>query len=401
MHRLLTILCKILAVLGILFLLAYTLLSPRWATRPESLQAATPTPKASPAPTPSPLPTPSPIPEPTASPAPTSIPTPTASPTPSPTPESYVISLVGDCTLASYPEIRYWEIAFENVVREDWSYPFSNTAELFRADELTMVNLECSLSDQIGYPGTTFSFLAPSAAVNILTEGSVEFAGTANNHALDFGWGIYEDTLANLDKAGISHSGNEESTLIKTKNGLCVGIYTAYSGHYPSADTVAAGVRSLKQQGAEVVVVYAHWGDEASYYQNGNQTAVAHAAIDAGADIVAGHGPHRLEPCEEYNGGVIFYSLGNFVFGGNTQPADMDTAIARVTFERLSDGSIRRTDYRALPASISSQWPLNDYRPTLFEEGTEEYDRAMSKIDGSWRGANTVIDYSFMHQDNA
>ncbi len=399
MSRFFTFVCKILAGLGIVVLLVITGLSPRWASRPEDVRAAAPTPE----PTAVPLPTPSPTPEITPSPVPTPTPTPTptAPPTPTPTPQTYTISMVGDCTLASYPKIRYWEIAFENVVKEDWSYPFSNTAELFREDELTMVNLECSISDQIGYPGTTFSFLAPSAAVNILTEGSVEFAGTANNHAMDFGWGIYEDTLANLDRAGIAHSGNEESTLISTKSGLSVGVYTAYSGHYSSPDGVAAGVRHLKEQGAEIVVVFAHWGDEASYYQNGNQIAVAHAAIDAGADIVAGHGPHRLQPMEEYNGGVIFYSLGNFVFGGNTQPADMDTAIAQVTFTRQADGNLVQTDHRALPGSISSQYPLNDYRPTLFAEGTEEYARAMSKIDGSWTGANNVIDYSFMHEDNA
>lgn len=399
MNRFFIVLCKILAALGILTLLAYTVLSPRWAARPEALRAATPSPET----TPQPVETLSPTPEVTPSPTPTATPAPTPSPapTPTPTPESYTISLVGDCTLASYPKIRFWEIAFENVVKEDWSYPFSNMAELFHEDELTMVNLECSISDQIGYPGSTFSFLAPSSAVNILTEGGVEFAGTANNHAMDFGWGIYEDTLANLDRAGIAHCGNEESTLITTRNGISVGVYTAYSGHYSSPEGVADGVRRLKEQGAEIVVVYAHWGDEASYYQNGNQIAVAHAAIDAGADIVAGHGPHRLQPMEEYNRGVIFYSLGNFVFGGNTQPADMDTAIAQVTFTRQEDGTLVITDHRALPGSISSQYPLNDYRPTLFDEGTEDYARAMSKIDGSWTGANNVIDYSFMHEDSA
>ena len=73
-------------------------------------------------------------------------------------------------------------------------------------------------------------------------------------------------------------------------------------------------------RGAEIVVVSAHWGNEASYYQNANQEEVGRAAIDAGASIVFGHGPHRLEPFEKYNNGIIFYSLGNFVFGGNTNP---------------------------------------------------------------------------------
>ena len=142
----------------------------------------------------------------------------------------------------------------------------------------------------------------------------------ANNHAMDFGQAIYDDTAANLDAAGIAHCGDGESTMVITESGLTVGVYATYNGHYPVADTVAQGVRDLKARGAEVVVVTAHWGDEASYYANANQKQAAHAAIDAGASIVVGCGPHRLEPYEEYNGGVIFYSTANFVFGGNTAP---------------------------------------------------------------------------------
>ena len=112
-----------------------------------------------------------------------------------------------------------------------------------------------------------------------------------------------------------------------------------------------------------------------------------------------GHGPHRLEPYEEYNGGVIYYSLANFVFGGNTAPADMDSVIAQVVFERALDGTLSLKEARALPCSISSKTDVNDYCPTLFEPGTDEYNRAISKVDGSWTGANQVIDYSFMHRD--
>ena len=134
-------------------------------------------------------------------------------------------------------------------------------------------------------------------------------------------------------------------------------------------------------------------------YQNGNQTEVAHAAIDAGASVVVGHGPHRLEPYEEYHGGVIFYSVGNFVFGGNTLPGDMDSIIAQVVFERSLDGVLSLKEARALPCSISSKTEVNDYCPTLFEPGTDDYKRAMSKVDGSWNGPNQKIDYSFMHRD--
>ena len=307
--------------------------------------------------------------------------------------------MVGDCTLASYPKIRHWDTAIENVINGDFSYPFANTADIFSADDLTIVNLECSISDQQAWSGSTFSFLAPSAYTEILKCGSVEVATTANNHAMDFGQDVYNDTGANLDAAGIAHCGDGEGTLVTTESGLVVGVYATYNGHYPVADTVAQGVRDLKNRGAEVVVVVAHWGDEASYYANANQKQVAHAAVDAGANIVVGCGPHRLQPYEIYNSGVIFYSTANFVFGGNTAPADFDTVIAQVVFERSPDGTLILKDARALPCSISSREDINDYKPTLYEPGTEAYDRAMKKVDGSYTGANDVIDYSFMHPE--
>ena len=392
---------KILAIIGLVVLLGYCLLSPLWAARPEDVRVPAPTPVAPDAPPPTAEPTP--IPEATATPEPTPTPTatpePTATPTPEPTPIVYTISMVGDCTLASYPEIRARADSFESVVGTNWSYPFANTRELFTADELTIVNLECSFSDQTAYAGTTFSFLAPTAATEILTSGGVEFATTANNHAMDFGQSVYNDTCAALDTAGIRHCGDGEGVLYETTNGLKVGILAIHNGHYPTAESVSAGVRALKDSGAEVVIVSAHWGDEASYYLNANQKDVGHAAIDAGASVVFGHGPHRVEPYEEYNGGVIYYSLGNFVFGGNTMPADMDCVIAQVTFVRALDGTLSLTEAKALPASISSTSPENDYCPTLFESGTADYSRCFSKVDGSWTGANTEIDYSFMHQN--
>lgn len=387
------ILIVALAILALLGILVFAFLSPAWAARPEDVTAAKPTPLPTAVPTPEPtaVPTPSPTPEPTA--------TPTPSPTPEPTPEYFTISMVGDTTIASYPEIRNYGASFENVVGENWSYPFSNTIDLFNSDDCTIINLECNISDLNGWSASTFSFKAPSAAVNILTEGSVEVATMANNHAMDFGQDIYNDTAAILSNAGIANCGDNETLLYTTDSGLVVGVYAVHAGHWPSVAQTVAGVTALKDQGAEVIVVTAHWGNEASYYQNANQIEVGRAAIDAGAHIVVGHGPHRSEPVEEYNGGVIYYSLGNWIFGGNTNPADMDAGIAQVVMRRDVDGTISMDSWKAIPCSISSVAGSNDYCPTVFEEGTAEYQRAMSKLDGSWTGANNVIDYSFMHQD--
>ena len=342
------LIAKILAVLLLAVLLTSAALSPRWAARPEDVRVAAPTPLPTAEPTPEPTPTPSPTPEPTATPTPS----PTA--TPEPTPVEYTISMVGDCTLASYPEARYYANSFENVVGTNWAYPFSHVLDVTGNDDMTIVNLECSISDLTAGSASTFSFLAPKAATDILTLGSVEFATTANNHAMDFGQQVYDDTLANLDAAGIDHCGEGEGALYTTESGLTVGVYAVYSWHTPSAESVAAGVRKLKDAGAEIVVVSAHWGNEASYYQNANQEEVGRAAIDAGASIVFGHGPHRLEPFEKYNNGIIFYSLGNFVFGGNTNPADMDSVIAQATITAACIADATITEAQIKDASITA-----------------------------------------------
>lgn len=138
------------------------------------------------------------------------------------------------------------------------------------------------------------------------------------------------------------------------------------AGHTPSAESVAAGVRSLRDAGAEIVVVSAHWGNEASYYQNANQEEVGRAAIDAGASIVFGHGPHRLEPFEKYNNGIIFYSLGNFVFGRQHQPADMDSVIARRPLPATrTERSISRRSTFCRAASAARQTKTTTARRSL------------------------------------
>lgn len=382
------IVAKLLAAVGLLLFL----LTAVFSVRLSAAAAALPAPSAVPTAAPVPEATPEPAAELTSEPTPE----PTPEPAPEPTEEHFLISMVGDCTLASYPEISGYGSAIEQVVNGDWSYPFSHVADLFSADEFTLANLECSLTDQPAWSGSRFSFRAPAAAAEVLKKGSVEFVNTANNHAMDFGQAIYDDTLANLDAAGIGYTGEGEKRIWETEHGLCIGVFSAYNGFYPDKNTVVSGINALKAQQPDVIIVSLHWGVEGSYYQSADQTAVAHAAIDAGADIVFGHHPHRLQPMEIYNGRYIFYSMGNFCFGGNTLPSDMDTAIAQVEVIRQPDGAVSLGGYKLLPCSISSSAEVNDYCPTLFEEGTDAYERALSKISGTFSGANSNIDYSFM-----
>ena len=113
--------------------------------------------------------------------------------------------------------------------------------------------------------------------------------------------------------------------------------------------------------------------------------------------MIYGSHPHCLQPIEEYNGGVILYSMGNWSFGGNTNPSDWDTAIVQVTLKRDLDGSVTNDSITVIPCCVSQARESNDYRPTPYEEGSEEYNRAISKLDGSFDGPNGNADYSAWH----
>ena len=122
----------------------------------------------------------------------------------------------------------------------------------------------------------------------------------------------------------------------------------------------------------------------------GDPTALA-AAIDAGADIVFGTHPHVLQPIEYYADGVIYYSLGNFSFGGNGAPDDYDTALLQQEVIRQPDGTVELGELTRIPACISSIPERNNFQPTPMEPGSEAYDRVLSKLDGSFAGPNLKI----------
>ena len=101
-----------------------------------------------------------------------------------------------------------------------------------------------------------------------------------------------------------------------------------------------------------------------------------------------------LQKIEEYNGGIIYYSLGNFSFGGNRNPRDKDSVIVQQEVIREHDGSVTLGELTLIPCSISSVADYNNYQPTPCEEGTEMYNRIMAKLDGTYEGADLVVDYS-------
>lgn len=356
-----------------------------------------------------PEPTPAPTPAPEVIVAPTT-PAPTPEPTPEPQPEYFRLSFLGDNTYWTNPNFLYSEYGFPLKIGEDYAYPFRNTAKYFAEDEYTLANLECTFSDtRLQAAGETFSFLAPAAFANILTEGHVDFVTMANNHTMDYFEAGRNNTIAALDAVGIPHGNEDEHQIVTTPSGLKLGIYTGYNTYHPEDkwSSIESAVNEMRADGADIIIVMFHWGQELIYPQNDFQTNLAHKCIDAGVDIVYGTHPHRLQPIEIYNGKLIMYSMGNWVFGGSTEPKDPDTAICQAIIKRDVDGTVSYSGYELIPCAITSNIDganaianggycasYNDYCPTPYEKGSDGYERTMAKLLGEGKVNSTGADYS-------
>lgn len=317
----------------------------------------------------------------------------TVEPTARAEPQEYTLSFIGDITPDSVAAYRGTAAAYQSVVGDDCTYVFDKTRDLFTDDDFTMANFECVMSDSnLTAADKNFTFKCPVSYAGILTDGSVEFVTLGNNHVLDYGQTGYDDTKASLDAVGVAYAGRDEYTIYTTDSGLKIGVYAVSFG---TVDQIKAGVKALRDGGAEFIIAALHWGDEGSYDVNTDQMTQGRAAIDAGANIVYGTHPHTLEPVEIYNGGYIFYSMGNWSFGGNTDPRDKDTAIARVTVTRDGEGELSVTDVELIPCASSGTENGNNYQPLLAEEGSERYDRVLAKLDGTFSGANLTIGYTY------
>ena len=302
-------------------------------------------------------------------------------------PVSLTLSVVGDCTLGTDETFDYdtsLNAYYENYGAD---YFLQNVKDIFSTDDLTIANFEGTLTDSDEREDKTFAFKAPASYASILTGGSVEAVNTANNHSHDYGDQSFDDTLAALDDAGIVHFGYDETAVMDVKGikvGL-VGIYELYD-HLEREQQLKDNIAKVKADGAQLIVAIFHWGNETETVPDSNQTTLGRIAIDEGADLVCGHHPHVLQGIETYKGRNIVYSLGNFCFGGNSSPSDMDTMIYQQTFTIDADGIKKDNVTNIIPCSISSAAydGYNNYQPTPAEG--DEATRILGKINerSSW-----------------
>lgn len=277
------------------------------------------------------------------------------------------VNAAGDCTFGSDykspASVNFYAVYNK---KKNPAYFFKNVKKFFAEDDLTLVNLEGTLTGRTTRMDKTYAFRGSPSYVKILKKASIEAVSFANNHCQDFGPGSYTDTIATLKKAGVKYASYGKVSVFKAK-GLKIGMVSvnALLGYSSSQQYIHSGIRKLKKRKANLIIVSMHAGVEHTSSLNNVQTGLAHYAVQQGANLVLGHHPHVLQGIEKYRGAYIVYSLGNFCFGGNTNPSDKDTMIFQQSFTFQGKRLLKKkSQAKVIPCRISSTASINDYQPT-------------------------------------
>lgn len=267
------------------------------------------------------------------------------------------IILVGDIMMDRSVRIvanKYYKGSFE---------PFFEDLIRLTNGGVLFGNLEGPVSDVGARVGSIYSFRMETRVFDILSQAGFSVLSFANNHVGDYGRAAYDDTLKRAKLAGIPLAGVRPPKggdhFVLTNSGNMTIAWLGYTDNGPTwlpADDDSSGVAVLDENTlaqdiknaaafSDMVIVSVHWGDEYQTLSNERQQRIAHTAIDAGAQIVVGHHPHVEQEIEEYNNGIIVYSLGNFVFDQNFSPETSTGLVLEIL--RTNDGQLSYSRHRA------------------------------------------------------
>jgi len=213
------------------------------------------------------------------------------------------------------------------------AFLFNQLKKKRKEADLLFINLEMIFSDS----NPSFlrhaheSFRVSDKRIKTLKFMGVDIVNIGTNHIKDFGNESIEKTIKILDSSGIKHiSGgiNEVESRkpsIINKNSIKLG-FLGYCkiGEYTASDETSGAAPLIPEKiyqditnirkDVDFVILSLHWGTELSEYPSPEQVEMSHSFIEKGADIILGHHPHIIQGIEEYKNGIIFYSLGNFIF---------------------------------------------------------------------------------------
>jgi hypothetical protein len=232
--------------------------------------------------------------------------------------------------------------------------------DVIKGADLAMANFENPAPNRFSWHRTKTVFTADPDLIGGLADAGIDYVGLANNHIGDAGDNGILQTIANVKKHGLKSSGAGKDLTAARKpaifdvNGTRVAIlaYDAIAPGYHAATgepgsskltikAVQAGVKAARKSGAEVVIVFPHWGTEYRYSPFQNQQKLARQIIDAGADMIIGNHAHYAAAVEVYKGKPIWYALGNFVFDQTWSEPTMEGISLELTFQGADLRQIR------------------------------------------------------------
>lgn len=287
----------------------------------------------------------------------------------------------GGVTLAAVGDVMLARKVGRLIEQKGTDYPLAELGKELRQYDVAFANLESPIS-QKGWPlpGKALCFRAHPRTVNSLLAGGIDIVSLANNHAVDYDSPALLETIELLQNAGIAAVGAGSSIDQARRPAVLEreGIRLAFLAYSDLADVYFStkykrparasadrpGVAPLDMAmmledvayastQADYVIVSVHWGTEYTSQPAAAQVEMAHSLIDAGADVIIGHHPHWLQGIEVYKGGIIAYSLGNFVFDQNWSDETREGLVLEVVFSRG-----RPLQARARPVWIAESQPV-------------------------------------------
>lgn len=249
-------------------------------------------------------------------------------------------------------------------IPKDWEERyFAGVRNILKRADVAIGNFEDTLTEhektsKTPGSGRQYAFRSPPHYAELMYQEGFRVLNVANNHAYDFGETGFKDTLSNMKNAGIAVAGIRDETATLSIRGLNIAVLGfTYSSRFNTVFEIAEGaerVRLAKARGEYVIVTF-HAGAEGSpaiWHSNedepfmgenrGNTVAFSRAMIDAGADLVVGHGPHVLRAAECYQGKPIVYSLGNFVGVGGLSAKNFASVSALLEVTVALDGALQK-----------------------------------------------------------
>jgi len=203
--------------------------------------------------------------------------------------------------------------------KSSFTYPIDVIKDFLNSFDFAVGNLEGPINkNPKDFPDSSLTFSFDEKSIESLRAGNFSLVSLANNHTLNMERIGLEETQNILKENDIAFAGDPvdcDSDYIYQKDGITYyGVNVTFSSNC-SNKQIASQIEDIRFYNSETfLIVLVHWGTEYKTINSKVQEALAHAMIDAGADLIVGGHPHVTQNIEQYNGKLIFYSLGNFIF---------------------------------------------------------------------------------------